>query len=76
MNTGGINGKLYIDHRWKSNKSVNFINPEISYAGFVTTNESWRQEPIYASFSRLYYVISGSGMLVSENEKMILQTGQ
>ena len=70
-----IGSKLHIEHRWQSNKSLNFINPEISYGGFVTTNEMWRQEPIYASFSRLYFVISGSGMLISENEKMPLEPG-
>jgi AraC-like DNA-binding protein len=66
---------VYIEHRWQNNKSLNFINPEISYGGFVTTNEFWRQEPIYASFSRLYFVLDGSGVLVSENEKMILEPG-
>ncbi len=67
--------KLKIEHRWQNNKLINKINPEISYAGFVTTNESWRQEPLYASYSRLYYIISGSGMLVSDTESIPLESG-
>lgn len=67
--------KLEIEAKWSSNKALNFINPEISYGGFVITNEYWHQEPIYSSFSRLYYVMDGSGMLVSDNEKMPLEAG-
>ena len=52
--------KLKIDHKWSSNKSLNSINPEVSYGGFVVTNEYWHQEPIYSSFSRLYFVMEGS----------------
>lgn len=66
---------LKVEHRWKNNKFINKINPEISYAGVVTTNGGWRQEPIYASFSRLYYVLDGSGMLVSDGESMELEKG-
>ena len=67
--------KMKIEHRWESNKAINTIDPEISYAGYVVTTSVWRQEPIYASFSRLYYVIDGSGMLVSENESIALEPG-
>ena len=50
-------------------------NIKYAYAGFVTTDESWRQPPRYASYSRLYYVIDGSGMLVSEQGEMVLEPG-
>ncbi len=72
---GKTSEKLKIEHRWQSNKFINRINPEISYAGVVTTNDGWHQEPIYASFSRLYYVLDGSGMLVSDSETMELESG-
>ena len=46
-----------------------------AYAGYVTTDESWRQLPRYASYSRLYYVIEGSGMLISEQGELALEPG-
>ncbi len=67
--------KLKIEHRWDNNKLINKINPEVSYAGFVITNDAWHQQPLYASYSRLYYVISGSGMLVSDDESVPLEAG-
>lgn len=48
---------------------------KISQSGFVKTDENWKQEPMYASFSRLYYVLDGSGMLIGENEQMSLECG-
>ena len=51
------------------------LTPEMHYSGYVVTDGSWHQEPLYASYSRLYYVTHGSGMLVSENEKMPLEPG-
>lgn len=74
-NNNASHALLKIESRWQNNRLINSINPEICYGGFVKTNESWRQEPLYASYSRLYYVIDGSGMLVSENEKMPLEPG-
>lgn len=55
--------------------SVMCAEPNISLGGIVITDESWKQEPIYSSCSRLYYVTEGSGMLVGENEKMPLEGG-
>ncbi|MBE6589512.1 MAG: AraC family transcriptional regulator [Ruminococcaceae bacterium] len=43
--------------------------------GFVHTDESWRQATLYSSHSRLYYVLSGSGVLYSDTEEMILEPG-
>ena len=47
----------------------------VSHSGFVTTDETWKQEPLYASYSRLYYVMEGSGVLYSEYEKMHMEAG-
>ncbi len=47
----------------------------VSESGFVTTDATWYQEPMYLSHSRVYYVLEGSGVLYSENEKMILEPG-
>lgn len=46
-----------------------------AYAGYVTTDESWQQLPRYASYSRLYYVMEGSGMLISEQGALALEPG-
>jgi len=46
-----------------------------TYSGFVTTDESWRQLPCYAFYSRLYYVMDGSGMLVSDQGDFPLEPG-
>lgn len=50
-------------------------NIKYACAGYVTTDESWRQLPRYASYSRLYYVIEGSGMLISEQGGLALEPG-
>ncbi|MBQ8310769.1 MAG: helix-turn-helix transcriptional regulator [Clostridia bacterium] len=44
-------------------------------SGVVTTDESWHQEPMYAPYSRLYYVKDGAGVLYSESERMPLEPG-
>ena len=48
---------------------------EISYSGYVTTDEKWRQPPLPTHISRLYYVEEGAGMLVSPAEEMALEPG-
>lgn len=47
----------------------------ISQSGFVTTDETWHQPPLPAPSSRLYFVESGSGMLVSDECTMPLEGG-
>ncbi len=47
----------------------------VSHSGFVRTDETWHQEPLYAPYSRLYYVLEGAGVLFSENEEMPLEPG-
>jgi len=44
-------------------------------SGVVTTDESWHCEPMYAPYSRVYYVMEGSGMLYSDKEQMPLEAG-
>lgn len=43
--------------------------------GFVVTDETWKQNPLYAPYSRVYFVFEGSGMLVSGEEQMPLEPG-
>lgn len=43
--------------------------------GFVTTDATWHQEPLYASYSRVYYVVAGAGILYSEEESIPLEPG-
>lgn len=50
-------------------------NIKYACAGYVTTDESWQQLPRYASYSRLYYVIDGSGVLISEQGELVLEHG-
>ena len=47
----------------------------ISQSGFVTTDESWHQPPLPSPASRLYFVLDGSGMLISDRESMPLRAG-
>ena len=51
------------------------VNPTLHYSGVVTTDASWHQEPLYSSYSRLYYVTEGSGVLISDNERITLEPG-
>ena len=44
-------------------------------SGVVKTDGSWSQSPMYAPYSRLYYVMDGAGMLYSEEEQMPLEAG-
>lgn len=44
-------------------------------SGVVTTDESWHCEPMYAPYSRVYYVMDGAGMLYSEEEQIPLEAG-
>jgi AraC-like DNA-binding protein len=46
-----------------------------SQSGFVTTDESWHQPPLPSPASRLYFVLEGSGMLLSDRESMPLRAG-
>ena len=47
----------------------------VNQCGFVKTDETWHQPPLYSVDSRLYFVTDGSGMLVSDAEKMPLESG-
>ncbi len=47
----------------------------VTQCGFVTTDDTWHQKPLYATDSRLYFVLDGSGMLVSDREEMPLEPG-
>ncbi|MBQ7336291.1 MAG: helix-turn-helix domain-containing protein [Clostridia bacterium] len=47
----------------------------IGTGGFVCTDSTWQQEPLFASYSRLYFVLDGSGMLYSADERVELTPG-
>ncbi len=66
---------MEIKSQLKINKKLSKIQPEVCYSGLVVTDSTWRQEPLYASYSRIYYIMEGSGMLVSDKEKMPLEAG-
>ena len=59
----------------KSLSSINSLEVKISSAGFVRADDGWRQSPLYAGFSRLYFVMEGEGYLLSEREKVRLLPG-
>ena len=59
----------------KSRRSINSLSVRISSAGYVKADDGWRQSPLYAGFSRLYFVIDGEGYLLSDKEKMRLEPG-
>ncbi len=56
---------------------INYLRtePKFTYSGIVTTDSSWKQEPIYSSDSRLYYIEFGSGILYSNTESIELLPG-
>ncbi|MBQ9807046.1 MAG: helix-turn-helix transcriptional regulator [Clostridia bacterium] len=56
-------------------RTMNGNELSISHSGFVKTDETWHQEPLYAPYSRLYYVLDGAGVLVAEHEEMLLEPG-
>lgn len=47
----------------------------VTMSGHVITDESWHQKPLYAMDSRLYFVTDGSGMLISDKDRMPLEPG-
>ena len=47
----------------------------VSQHGYVTTGKTWVQPPLPAPYSRLYFVTGGSGVLYSEQEKVVLEPG-
>jgi AraC-like DNA-binding protein len=57
----------------------NFIETcdvSVSFDGFVVTDETWRRTPpIPSPSSRIYYVIDGEGMLISDSSSIKLKPG-
>lgn len=47
----------------------------VSMHGWVTTDSQWTQNPLPAPYSRLYFVAEGSGVLLTDHSKMILEPG-
>ena len=57
----------------KALNNINSINLQISSGGYVKADDGWRQIPLYAGFTRLYYVMDGEGAILSDTEKMKLE---
>jgi AraC-like DNA-binding protein len=66
---------MKIETQLRFYKRFEDIDPVCHFSGYVVTDETWHQDPLYASYSRLYYVTEGSGFLVSENERIQLEPG-
>ena len=47
----------------------------ITQSGYVTTDHTWHQRPMYAAYSRLYFIVEGAGMLISDTEELPLEPG-
>lgn len=66
----------WIKHQLIFPKTVNSFDVDILFGGYVVTTDIWKQlHPLYASYSRLYYITEGSGVLFSENEELKLEPG-
>jgi len=58
---------------WKA--SAETYDLLISDCGFVITDDTWHQNPLPTPSSRLYYVMDGSGVLLLDDKKIILEPG-
>lgn len=56
-------------------KSLKSSEIFVRTSGFVTTDATWMQEPLYAPYTRIYFVMAGKGVLFSENERIPLEPG-
>ena len=54
---------------------LNSLNPIVSFAGFVKTNDGWWREPAYSLCSCLYFVTDGEGVIRSDSCEMRLLPG-
>lgn len=66
---------MYIQSQPLFHKATKNNELVISQSGFVRTDDTWHQKPLYSLDTRLYFVTDGSGMLISETEKMPLEAG-
>lgn len=66
---------MHIERQPSFSESLKTANILTRSDGFVTTDETWSQEPLYAPYTRLYFVLEGNGFLYSENEKIELEPG-
>lgn len=66
---------LKIENQPLFHQSLQSTDLIVTQSGFVKTDETWRQPPLYALDSRLYFVMDGSGMLISDLEEMHLEAG-
>ena len=43
--------------------------------GYVTTDETWRSVPLYSPYTRIYFILSGTGVLYAEKERLDMEPG-
>lgn len=63
-----------VKHHSFSN-SLRDANILIQEHGYVTTDETWRSIPLYSPYTRIYFILSGDGVLYSETERIALEPG-
>ncbi len=51
------------------------LSREVGQSGFVLTDESWVLSPMYSPYSRIYFVLGGSGVLESDADALTLESG-
>ena len=66
---------MKIERHAAATQFLNDNHLSVSMNGFVVTDQSWHQLPLPSPYSRLYYVMGGSGVLVSEDETVALEPG-
>ena len=49
--------------------NIDGVNLTFSRAGIAVTNENWFAQPRFSAFTRVYYVVEGSGVLYSDEEQ-------
>lgn len=50
-------------------------NLSVSFGGYVNTDRDWRQEEMQMPWSRLYYIIDGEGVFVSDGNEIPIEAG-
>lgn len=55
---------------------VNGIDMRLGYAGYAAVGSKWRTSQLATPFNRLYLVESGTGVLSTQTEELILEPGK
>lgn len=55
---------------------MNGIDMRLGYVAYATVDTKWRTAQLATPFNRLYLIESGTGVLYTENEELILEPGK